>query len=56
LIVHYLVFGNYDVNDRSIKEYEEREEVWTFYVDYRGRLSVSLNKGVFLEGSSTLAL
>jgi hypothetical protein len=32
------------------------EEVRTFYVDYEGRLSVSLNKEVLLEGSSTLAL
>jgi hypothetical protein len=55
-MVHYPVFGGYGANDGSIKGYKEREEVWTFYVDYRGRLSVSLNKEVLLEGFSALAL
>jgi hypothetical protein len=55
-MIYYLVFDSYDANDRSIKEYREREEVRTFYVDREDRLSVSLNKEVLLEGSSTLAL
>jgi hypothetical protein len=55
-MVHYLIFSGYDANDGSIKEYKEREEVWTFYINYRDRLSISLNKEVLLEGSSTLAL
>jgi hypothetical protein len=55
-MVYYLVFSDYGANDRSIKEYREREEVWIFYIDYRGRLSVLLNKEVLLEGFSTLVL
>jgi hypothetical protein len=55
-MVHYPVFSGYDVNNGSIKGYKEREEVRTFYVDYGGRLSVSLNKEVLSEGSSALAL
>jgi hypothetical protein len=55
-MVYYLIFSGCNANNGSIKGYEEREEVRIFYVNREGRLSVSLNKGVFLEGSSTLAL
>jgi hypothetical protein len=55
-MIYYPIFGGYGANDESIKEYRERKEVRTFYVDYRDRLSVSLNKGVLLEDFSTLAL
>jgi hypothetical protein len=55
-MVYYLVFGGYGANNGSIKRYREREEVRTFYVDRGGRLSVSLNKGVLLEGFFALAL
>jgi hypothetical protein len=55
-MIHYPVFGDYNANNKSIKEYEEREEVRTFYVDYRGRLSISLNKEVLLKDFSTLTL
>jgi hypothetical protein len=55
-MVHYPVFSGCGANDGSIKGYRERKEVRTFYVDYRGRLSVLLDKGVLSEGSSALAL
>jgi hypothetical protein len=55
-MIHYSIFGDYSANNESIKEYKEREEIRIFYMNYRGRLSVSLNKEVLLEGSSTLAL
>jgi hypothetical protein len=55
-MIYYLIFSSYNANNRSIKEYREREKVRIFYIDYRGRLSILLNKGVLLEDFSTLAL
>jgi hypothetical protein len=55
-MIHYPIFSDCDANDESIKGYKEREEVWTFYVNYEGRLSVLLDKGVLLKDSSTLTL